>query len=81
MDRRKIELQIRAVVVTYRVGVRRRDAPTMEGFRERARALLDGLDEEAGQYPELAEQLEAARHELDGQVEAASPAPAPTPDG
>jgi hypothetical protein len=66
MDRRKIELQLRAVLVTHRVEVNRRDAPTMKKFRERALALLDGLDDEARPYPDLAEQIREARQELDG---------------
>lgn len=66
-SRRQIELQIRAVIVPYRVEVRRRDAPTIEEFRQTARALLDGLDEAVKPFPDLAEQLRDARLELDGQ--------------
>lgn len=64
MDRRHIELQIRAVVVTYRIEQRRRDAPTMEAFGARARAILDGLDAEVEAHPDLAERLREAREEL-----------------
>ena len=65
VNRRQIEMQIRAVVVTYRIEKRRRDAPTMDGFRDRARSLLDDLDAEVRQYPELDAQLREARLELD----------------
>ena len=65
MDRRHIELQIRAIVVTYRIELRRRDAPTMEAFRARARAILDGLDAEVRAHPDLAARLREARQELE----------------
>ena len=64
MDRQHIELQIRAVVVTYRIERRRRDAPTMEAFGTRARAILDALDAEVEGHPDLAERLLEARTEL-----------------
>lgn len=65
MDRRRIELQIRAVMVTYRVEQRRRDSPTMTAFRIHARLLLDGLDEAVRPYPDLQARLDEARRELD----------------
>jgi len=65
MDRRRIELQIRIVVVTYRVEQRRRDSPTMEVLRGRARRLLDGLHEAVRPYPDLQARLDEAREELD----------------
>lgn len=65
MDRRHIELQIRAIVVTYRIEQPRRDAPTMEAFRARAHSLLDGLEAEVLVYPDLAARLLEARQELD----------------
>ncbi len=83
MDKRRIELQIRAVLVTYRIEVRRRDAPTMEEFRVRARAMLGGIEEAAQQYPDLAEQLREARLEIEadpGQP-AAADASAAAPEG
>lgn len=64
MDRRRIELQIRIVVVTYRVE-QRRDSPTMEVFRGRARRLLDGLHQAVRPYPDLQARLNEAREELD----------------
>jgi len=66
MDRRLIELQLRAVMVTYRIEQRRRDSPTMEGFRERARSILLSLEEEVGPYSDLQTALADARRELDG---------------
>ena len=77
-DRRRIELQIRAVLVTYRVEARRRDAPTMGEFRERARALLDGLEEAVGPYPDLAERLREAQSELEAEVGATTDAGSPS---
>lgn len=64
MDRRRIELQIRTVVVTYRVEQRRRDARTMAGFRKRALSILDSLDEAAQPYPDLRTRINDARQEL-----------------
>ena len=64
MDRRYIELQIRAVVVTYRIERERRDAPTMQSFLARATALLDGIGAEVQAYPDLAARLLEARQEL-----------------
>jgi hypothetical protein len=64
VDRRHIELQIRAIIVMYRLEERRRDSPTMEAFRARARAILDGLDAEVSDYPDLAARLVEARQEL-----------------
>jgi hypothetical protein len=45
VDRRRIDLQIRAIVVTYRIERRRRDSHVMEEFRARARSILGGLEE------------------------------------
>ena len=73
MDRRHIELQIRAVVVTYRIERRRRDAPTMEAFGARARVILDGLDAEVEAHPDLAARLREAREELGLRGGVASP--------
>ena len=66
MDRRYIELQIRIVLVTFRIELRRRDTPTMEAFRDRARSILDTLTDDVRRYPELATQLREARAEVDG---------------
>ena len=66
MDRRRIELQIRAILVTYRIEHGRRDAPTMDLFRERARLLFDELDEAVRSDPDLRRALADARRELDG---------------
>jgi len=72
VDRRRIELQLRAIVVTYRIERRRRDSPTMEGFRERARSLLHSLDEEVRPYPDLQAALLDAHRELDGEEPSSS---------
>ena len=64
MDRRHIELQIRIVLVTFRIEQRRRDSPTMEAFRDRARSLLDALTDEVGQHPDLEARLQEAREEV-----------------
>jgi hypothetical protein len=65
MDRRRIELQIRAIVVSYRIERRRRDTRTIEEFRARAHSILDGLEEETRPYPDLEARLVETRHELD----------------
>ena len=66
MDRRYIELQIRIVLVTFRIEQRRRDTSTMEAFRDRARSILDGLTDDVRPYPDLEAQLREAREELVG---------------
>ena len=64
MDRRRIELQLRAILLTYRVEYRRRDSSTMREFRERAYSLLDGLEAAVGPHPNLKDALDNARKEL-----------------
>ncbi|MGI8998909.1 MAG: hypothetical protein ACR2GO_04305 [Candidatus Limnocylindria bacterium] len=66
MDRRHIELQLRAVLVAYRIALKRRDAATMKRFRLRAQSLLDDLDDEMVPYPDLQDALRDARREVDG---------------
>ena len=65
MDRRRIELQLRVIVVTYRIEERRRDGPTMDAFRARARSILDGLAEDVRHHPDLEARLVQVRRELD----------------
>lgn len=65
MDRRRIELQIRAVIVTYRIEQRRLDARTMEEFRERASMLLHALEEEVRPHADLQVALADACREVD----------------
>jgi hypothetical protein len=67
VDRRRVELQIRAIVVTYRIEERRRDGPTMQEFRARARSILDGLAKDAREYPDLEARLVEVRRDLDSQ--------------
>ncbi len=66
MERRHIELQLRAVLVTYRIELKRRDSATMETFRARALSVLDGLGDEITPYPDLQDALRDARREMDG---------------
>ena len=65
MDRRRIDLQIQSVVVTYRAENRRRNSGTMIAFRARAHQLLDDLDEAVHPYPDLQLALADARQELE----------------
>lgn len=65
MDRRRIALQIQAILLPYRVERRRRSSRVMEQFRERAHALLNDLDESVGTDTELRQALGDARQELD----------------
>jgi hypothetical protein len=65
MDRRRIALQIQAILVPYRVERRRRNSRVMEQFRQRARVLLNDLDESAGTDAEFREALSDARRELE----------------
>lgn len=66
MDRRRIALQIRAILLTYRVERRRRDSRIMEQFRGRARVLLNDLDASVGTDAELRKALSDARKEIEG---------------
>ncbi len=66
MERRHIELQLRAVLVTYRIELKRRDSATMAIFRARALSLLEGLGDEMAPHPDLQDALRDARRELDG---------------
>ncbi len=68
MDRRRIELQLRIVLVTYRIERRRRDSQVMQAFRERGRAILEDLAAEVAAFPDLEKVLIEARAELSDQV-------------
>ena len=67
MDRRRIELQIDAVLVPFRIERTRRGRSTMDEFRARARSILDGIEEDARHYPDLEARLVEVRRELDSQ--------------
>ena len=66
MDDRRVQLQIEVIRVTYRIEARRRDSPTMQAFRERARSILDDLESETRARPNLHAEVAQARRELDG---------------
>ncbi len=65
LDRRQIALQIRAILIPFRVERQRRDSATMEQFRLRAREMMDALDDSVGTDPELRKALDDARKEID----------------
>jgi hypothetical protein len=65
VDRRRIELQIDAVLVPFRIERTRQGQSTMDEFRARARSILDGLEEDARRYPDLEARLVEVRRELD----------------
>jgi hypothetical protein len=65
LDRRRVALQIRSILIPYRVELRRRDTATMEQFRVRARQMMDALDERVEGDPELSKALADARREID----------------
>jgi hypothetical protein len=65
LDRRRIALQIRAILIPYRVERDRRDSATMAEFRLRARRMIDGLEEGVRADPELQKALADAREEID----------------
>ena len=65
MDRRRIDLQIDAILIPFRIERNRRDSVTMDEFRAHARSILDGLEEEAREYPDLEARLIDVRRELD----------------
>ena len=61
MDRRRIELQIDAVLVPFRREQTRQAHSTMDEFRARAHSILDGLEEDARRHPDLEARLAEAR--------------------
>lgn len=65
MDRRRFELQIRAIVVMYRIERRGSNRVTMDLFRVRANQLLDELDVAAAQHPDLRVRVADVRAEID----------------
>ena len=65
LDRRRIALQIRAILIPFRVERQRSDSATMEQFRLRARQMMDALDERVEADPELRKALADARREID----------------
>ena len=64
MDQRRIELQIRIILVTYRGESRRLSSDTMVAFRDEGLRLLEGLGDDVRRYPELGAMHAAAREEL-----------------
>lgn len=62
MDRRHMEFQLRAILVTYRAELRR--GHPLDGFCERARALLDNLEVEAMGNSELQAWIAPVRAEV-----------------
>jgi hypothetical protein len=65
LDRRRVALQIRAILIPYRVERQRRDTATLEQFRLRARRMMDALEEGVEGDPELRKALADARREID----------------
>ena len=63
-ERARIALQIQAVVVPYRDQLVTDDPAVCDGYRLRARSLLDGLDTAIVPFPDLRARLSAARVEL-----------------
>ncbi len=64
-EQERIALQIRAVVAPYRDHLVTDDPAVCDGYRLRARSLLDGLDTAVIPFPDLLASLTAARAELD----------------
>lgn len=65
MDRRRVDLQIRAILIPYRVERQRSDAATIEQFRLRARRMLDVIEKHVEADPAMRQQLADARREID----------------
>jgi len=65
VDERRAQFQIEVIRVTYRIERRRRDSPTMEAFRERARSILSDLEPAALTHPNVRASLALALRELD----------------
>ena len=65
-ERERIALQIQAVVAPYRDHLVTDDSGgSWDGYRLRARSLLDALDSAARPFPDLQDRLSAARAELE----------------
>jgi hypothetical protein len=64
-ERERIALQIQAVVAPYRDHLVTDDPAVCDGYRLRARSLLDGLDTAVVPFPDLLASLSAARAELE----------------
>ncbi len=64
LERERISLLIQAFVVPYRIELERNDPEVSAMYRGRAHALLDYLNEAVGPYPDLQDDLAAARAEL-----------------
>lgn len=58
-------LQIRAILIPYRVERRRRDGAIMQEFRLRARRMIDSLEPTVQADPELRRALSDARAEIE----------------
>ena len=65
LERARIALQIQAVVAPYRDHLVTDDPALCDGYRLRARSLLDGLDTAVVPFPDLRASLSAARAELE----------------
>ena len=65
MEKRRFELQLRAILVTYRLERHRRDGTIMAQFRGRARELLEELDVAASGQPDLRLKVADALAEID----------------
>ena len=63
--RRRVELQIRAVAVTYRRERRRLEAHGLSKMRDRGRTLLNAVEADASPYAELLAALLNVREELE----------------
>jgi hypothetical protein len=64
LERDRIALQIRAVMVPYRHELRNKNSGSRADYLLRAGRLLDALDIQALPFPDLGVRLSAARAEL-----------------
>jgi hypothetical protein len=64
MDRHRIELQIRAVLVSYRAEAARRDGASLAAVRRRAGEIFALVDAQVRDDPELRTALDDARREI-----------------
>ncbi len=71
LDKRRVALQIRAILVMFQAEERRPDSQTMRDVRSRARELFDELDEAVQPFADLQAELAQARR----RVEAGEPLP------
>jgi hypothetical protein len=64
VDERRVELQMRIILVSYRIEQRRRSSEVMIRFRQRAEEIMSRLEASAQGNPAALARIAEARREL-----------------